>query len=58
MIDGFICNQASYEMVAKDASVFQRYTWETVIVDEGACSSLQLTDMAFSNAHVYAKVKE
>ncbi|KAK9833308.1 hypothetical protein WJX81_005199 [Elliptochloris bilobata] len=26
---------ASYEMVAKDASVFQRYTWETVIVDEG-----------------------
>lgn len=38
--DGFTCNQASYEMVAKDASVFQRYTWETVIVDEGACLGL------------------
>jgi len=28
--------QASYEMLARDAGLFQRYEWETVIVDEGA----------------------
>ena len=48
--------QASYEMVAKDASLFQRYTWETIIVDEGACACvLPVSDVTVSLVHfVYA----
>ena len=36
-------------MVAKDASVFQRYAWETVIVDEGARGLLLLKEKMCCN---------